>query len=232
MNTPRLATLVLLASALDAHPALHRHASGLPDRDLGGLEPGGGGVAVALYAVRMFAITGFYHRYFSHRSFKTSRAGQFASACSAPRRAARPGLVGRAPPPPPRHSDRARGPHSPLAHGFIRSHMGWFLTRKGFAPDLRRVRTCCSSRSCAGSTASTSWCRWLLALGMFGLGVLLENVAPQLGTDGLADAGVGLLHLDRGLLPRHLHDQLAVARVRQAALRDRRRQPQQLAGWR
>src|SRR5580698_8357220 len=34
-------------------------------------------VTVALYVVRMFAITGFYHRYFSHRTFKTSRVGQF-----------------------------------------------------------------------------------------------------------------------------------------------------------
>ena len=34
-------------------------------------------VTLALYVLRMFAITGFYHRYFSHRSFKTSRVGQF-----------------------------------------------------------------------------------------------------------------------------------------------------------
>jgi len=33
--------------------------------------------ALFLYTVRMFAITGFYHRYFSHRSFKTSRFIQF-----------------------------------------------------------------------------------------------------------------------------------------------------------
>jgi len=37
-------------------------------------------VAVALYFIRMFAITGFYHRYFSHRTFKTSRAFQFVMA--------------------------------------------------------------------------------------------------------------------------------------------------------
>ncbi|MBS0570498.1 MAG: acyl-CoA desaturase, partial [Proteobacteria bacterium] len=30
-------------------------------------------IAVALYTLRMFALTGFYHRYFSHRAFKTSR---------------------------------------------------------------------------------------------------------------------------------------------------------------
>ena len=36
--------------------------------------------AVAFYFVRMFAITGWYHRYFSHRTFKTSRTVQFAFA--------------------------------------------------------------------------------------------------------------------------------------------------------
>ena len=35
------------------------------------------GVAVLFYVLRMFAITGFYHRYFSHKSFKTSRIFQF-----------------------------------------------------------------------------------------------------------------------------------------------------------
>ena len=37
-------------------------------------------VAVALYAFRMFAITGFYHRYFSHKSFRASRGVQFLMA--------------------------------------------------------------------------------------------------------------------------------------------------------
>ena len=35
---------------------------------------------IALYIVRMFAITGIYHRYFSHRTFKTSRPAQFLFA--------------------------------------------------------------------------------------------------------------------------------------------------------
>src|SRR5690606_33274019 len=34
----------------------------------------------ALYFVRMFGITGGYHRYFSHRSFKTGRTFQFLLA--------------------------------------------------------------------------------------------------------------------------------------------------------
>ena len=34
-------------------------------------------MAFVLYVVRMFGVTAGYHRYFSHRSFKTSRVGQF-----------------------------------------------------------------------------------------------------------------------------------------------------------
>ena len=34
-------------------------------------------VAALLYFIRMFAITGFYHRYFSHKAFKTNRTWQF-----------------------------------------------------------------------------------------------------------------------------------------------------------
>ena len=34
-------------------------------------------LAVALYYVRMFGITAGYHRYFAHRSYKTSRWFQF-----------------------------------------------------------------------------------------------------------------------------------------------------------
>ena len=36
--------------------------------------------AAFLYFARMFAVTGFYHRYFSHRTFSTSRAWQFVLA--------------------------------------------------------------------------------------------------------------------------------------------------------
>ena len=32
---------------------------------------------VVLYTIRMWAVTAGYHRYFSHRSFKTSRVFQF-----------------------------------------------------------------------------------------------------------------------------------------------------------
>ena len=37
-------------------------------------------LAIGLYWLRMFAVTGGYHRYFSHRTYKTSRIGQFLLA--------------------------------------------------------------------------------------------------------------------------------------------------------
>ena len=40
------------------------------------------GIAVGLYLVRMFAITAFYHRYFSHKTFSTSRPMQFHKAAA------------------------------------------------------------------------------------------------------------------------------------------------------
>ena len=37
-------------------------------------------VAAGMYVFHMFAVTAFYHRYFSHRTYKTSRVAQFLFA--------------------------------------------------------------------------------------------------------------------------------------------------------
>ncbi len=97
--------------------------------------------AAILYAVRMIAITGFYHRYFSHRSFKTSRAGQFIFGLIGASAVQRGPLWWAAHH---RHhhaySDRPEDLHSPRQHGFVWSHMGWFISRRGFVPDYSRVK--------------------------------------------------------------------------------------------
>ena len=142
-------------------------------------------VAVIAYLVRMFAITGFYHRYFSHRSFKTSRAGQFifgvlgaAAVQRGPVWWAAHHRHHHA------HSDRKPDSHSPIVHDFLRSHMGWFLTRKGFVPDLRRVRDLLQFPELRWLDRFDILVPVVMAFGMLGLGKLLENVAPQLGTNG------------------------------------------------
>jgi stearoyl-CoA desaturase (Delta-9 desaturase) len=90
-------------------------------------------VAVALYGLRMLAITGFYHRYFSHRTFRTSRGLQFLFAVLGTMAVQRGPLwwaahhrhhhV---------HADREADSHSPLRHGFWWSHVGWFMNRSNF----------------------------------------------------------------------------------------------------
>ena len=101
--------------------------------------------ALALYALRMFALTGFYHRYFAHRSFRTSRALQFTFAVIGASCVQRGPLWWAAQHRDHhRHADTERDPHSPRHRGFLWSHAGWFLTPGAFAtrddavPDLRR----------------------------------------------------------------------------------------------
>jgi stearoyl-CoA desaturase (delta-9 desaturase) len=97
-------------------------------------------VAVGLYLVRMFAITGFYHRYFSHRTFETSRVGQFLFAVLGNASGQRGPLWWAA-----HHrkhhrvSDTDEDVHSPHTHGILWSHCGWFTTRRNFVTDLEAV---------------------------------------------------------------------------------------------
>ena len=91
--------------------------------------------ALALYALRMFAITGFYHRYFSHRAFRTSRALQFLFALLGAASVQRGPLWWAAHHRHHhRHADSEHDVHSPR-HGFWRSHVGWFLCARNFATD-------------------------------------------------------------------------------------------------
>jgi stearoyl-CoA desaturase (delta-9 desaturase) len=150
-----------------------------------GASPVALAVAAALYALRMFALTGFYHRYFSHRTFQTSRAVQFVFATIGASCVQRGPLWWAAHH---RHhhrvTDTPADPHSPGVHGFLWSHVGWFLTPRNFRTDLARVP----------DLAKYPELRWLdrfdiaipllLAIGMYALGALLQHVAPQLGTSG------------------------------------------------
>jgi stearoyl-CoA desaturase (Delta-9 desaturase) len=97
-------------------------------------------VAFAAYAVRMFAITAFYHRYFSHRSFRTSRVVQFLFALVGSSAVQRGPIWWashhRAHH---KHSDEEGDVHSPGRDGFWWSHVGWILCRGNFRPRLELV---------------------------------------------------------------------------------------------
>lgn len=80
----------------------------------------------ALYAVMMFAITAGYHRYFSHRTFKTSRPFAFLLAMLAQMSMQR-GVLWWAASHRDHHrfSDTERDLHSPARHGMLRAHLTW-----------------------------------------------------------------------------------------------------------
>jgi stearoyl-CoA desaturase (Delta-9 desaturase) len=140
------------------------------------------GVAAALYALRMFAITGFYHRYFSHRTFRTSRALQFAFAVLGASSVQRGPLWWAAHHRNHhRHSDREQDIHSPR-HGFWWSHMGWFLTPRGFRTDWSRIADLQRYPELRLLDRFDLAAPLLLALSLFVAGAWLEHAVPSLGT--------------------------------------------------
>ncbi len=93
------------------------------------------------YLVRMFAITGGYHRYFSHRTFKTTRVFQFILAILA-MSSAQQGVLWWASHHRHHHkySDEEEDVHSPIRRGFWWSHMLWILAPKNRVTHMDRVK--------------------------------------------------------------------------------------------
>ena len=97
-------------------------------------------LCIILYFIRMFAICAGYHRYFSHRSYSTSRAFQFALAFLAQSSAQKSVLWWAANH---RHhhlhSDTEDDVHSPRHSGFWYAHFGWIFSAKNDKVDLSKV---------------------------------------------------------------------------------------------
>ena len=98
-------------------------------------------IALLSYGFRMFAITAFYHRYFAHRSFKTSRIFQFFIAVLGQSSAQR-GVIWWAAVHRHHHlhSDTEHDVHSPRHHGFWYSHIGWIFNPSNWEPDYGAVK--------------------------------------------------------------------------------------------
>jgi stearoyl-CoA desaturase (delta-9 desaturase) len=87
-------------------------------------------LAAVGYVVRMWAITAGYHRYFAHRSYKTSRAWQLLLAVVGAT-AMQNGPIWWASVHRRHHkeSDGPGDPHSPVRRGFWYAHVGWVFDR-------------------------------------------------------------------------------------------------------
>jgi len=97
-------------------------------------------LCVTLYWLRIFAIGAGYHRYFSHRSYSTSRAFQFVLAFMS-QTTTQKSVIWWASKHRHHHlySDTGHDVHSPRHHGFIYSHLGWIFSRKHDEPDFAKV---------------------------------------------------------------------------------------------
>ena len=142
-------------------------------------------VAMMLYWVRMFAITGFYHRYFSHRSFQTSRATQFLFAVLGSSAVQRGPLWWaahhRAHH---QHSDAEEDTHSPKQHGFWWAHIGWITSPRNFPTDYGRVKDLAKYPELVFLNRFDALVPLLLGGALYGAGAWLERAHPGLGTSG------------------------------------------------
>jgi stearoyl-CoA desaturase (delta-9 desaturase) len=143
------------------------------------------GISAGLFALRMFAVTAIYHRYLSHRAFRTSRAAQFIFAVLAASAVQRGPLwwashhrhhhL---------HSDRTADSHSAHVHGFLWSHLGWFLARENFATRLDLVPDLARYPELRWLDRFDAVVPMLLAAALYAVGAWLEHAHPSLGTSG------------------------------------------------
>lgn len=142
--------------------------------------------AIALYALRMFAITGFYHRYFSHKAFHTSRFFQFILAVFGASAVQRGPLWWASHH---RHhharSDKIDDVHSPVHHGFLWSHLGWFLSNKNFSTQTARVKELTKYVELRLLDRFDVIVPTLLGISIYLIGIWLEDYYPNLNTNGL-----------------------------------------------
>lgn len=142
-------------------------------------------IALGLYLVRMFAVTAFYHRYFCHRAYRTSRVAQFIFALIGLTAVQRGPLwwaaVHRHHH---AHSDEEHDAHSPHWKGFLWSHVGWLTSSRNFPTDYNLVRDLAKYPELVFLNRFDLIGPLLLIAALYGCGQLLEMFAPGLGTTG------------------------------------------------
>ncbi|MEK6279069.1 MAG: acyl-CoA desaturase [Acidobacteriota bacterium] len=140
---------------------------------------------VGLYVVRMIGITVGFHRYFSHRTYKTSRTFQLLLAVLGTTAAQQGPLWWAA-----HHRDHHRfadtknDPHSPSMQGFWWSHVGWILAPQNQKTNYKLVPDLIKFPELRFLNKFYLLPPVLLAVSLYILGTVLNRYSPSLGTSG------------------------------------------------
>ena len=144
------------------------------------------GTAIGLYVVRILGITGTYHRYFSHRTYKMSRIWQFIFAVNANSSAQRGPLWWAS-----HHrshhrfADKPEDIHSPTQKGFLWSHILWILTPRYFATDKKLVKSWMKYPELVFLNRFSMLVPLMLLIVLYISGELLRIYIPSTGTSGV-----------------------------------------------
>lgn len=140
---------------------------------------------LGFFWLRMFAVTAFYHRLFSHRSYKTNRVWQFVFAVIGNSSCQRGPLWWAS-----HHrkhhkySDQEQDLHSPIAHGFWFSHIGWFMSEKGFSTDYSVIKDLARYPELRFLNRFDILVPAIFALLIYLLGEVIGMYWPETGTNG------------------------------------------------
>ena len=144
------------------------------------------GLCLFFYLVRIFAMSAGYHRYFAHRSYKTSRLFQFVLAFLGSLSYQKGPLWWAAHH---RHhhlhADRAQDIHSPRQDGFWWAHCGWIFSLDYRKANKRLVSNLMQYRELRLLDKYYPVPPLVVAALMFASGVVLGRLSPSLHTSGL-----------------------------------------------
>ncbi|QOV23141.1 acyl-CoA desaturase [Anabaenopsis elenkinii] len=139
-----------------------------------------------LWFVRMFGITAGYHRYFSHRTYQTTRFFQFILAVLGNASAQLGPLWWAAHH---RHhhkyADTEQDIHSPVVHGSWWSHIGWVVSPQYSQTDEYQIRDFAKYPELQYLNRFHMVVPLLLAITVTVIGILFEIYLPSLQTSGL-----------------------------------------------
>lgn len=137
------------------------------------------------YVMKAMGITTGFHRYFAHRSFKTSRWFQFILAVVGTT-AVQGGVLwwsshhrGHH-----AHSDQDEDLHSPVSYSTFQSHLGWMWSASCFKPTKHKLLDFARFPEIKWLNKNYSLLIVIQGALFFLLGELLSNYFPSLGTSG------------------------------------------------